>query len=268
MYSRDGFLLARGNNRVLPHFLDSLPPPILHWKYNRIIFTSIDFYLCGIFSDFYRNTNLANSLRDISLMISLAFAVATDLTIVLLRGRAHLCEENLCDVHARTKNDRYRVHVRELKCNIQIVSWIYQSCGIMDDQSETRKWWLSWELDEVFLWSEFLDTHPEDRYARSQDKSLLRRDSDFFIFWKDMIRRVDVHDRIIFYDQELISEADIVARGLKPGEIEVRDRNRVIFYRGANVTIGEKHNGYKKTKQAYEEGGRNQVNHRVIVSFF
>jgi activator of HSP90 ATPase len=72
---------------------------------------------------------------DIARHIGFAFSISPYFSIILLRWAGHLSKEELRDIHTRSENDRYRVHIRELEGDIEVVTRIDKSCCIMDDQA-------------------------------------------------------------------------------------------------------------------------------------
>ena len=178
---------------------------------------------------------------DIARHIGFPFSISTDFSVVLLRRARHLSEEKLSNIHTRTEDDRDGVHIREFECDIEIVTGVDQSCSIVHDESESSKRWLPWELDEVFLTSEFLYTCAEDCDSWAEDESIFVGDDDLFVFRKHFIHRVDIAYRVILHDEKSITETDIVARGLESRLIEIGDRDISRSYRSADVTVRKIH---------------------------
>lgn len=173
--------------------------------------------------------------------ICLSFTITSDFSIILDRWRAHLRKKYLCDIHTRTEDNRYRVHIRELECDIEIVSRIDETCSIMDDKPKSCEWWLSRKLDEILLRSEFFYTRTQYRDPRTEDKSCLSSYYDFFITREDFIDWIYIRDGIIFYDKEFWPKTYIIAGWLEAHRIEIRDTNITRFEGYLDVTIREIH---------------------------
>ena len=173
--------------------------------------------------------------------ICLALTISPNFSIVLFWRTRHLRKKNLSYIHTWSQNNRNRVHICELKCDIEIMSRIDKSCSIMDDEAKSSKRWFTRKLDKVFLRTKFLNTCTKYGNTRTKDKSFFFRHHNLFIFGQNLVHRVDIHHRIILYNQEPVTKPDIITRWLKTSRIKVRNRNITRLYTSTDVSIGKIH---------------------------
>jgi len=89
--------------------------------------------------DYMKKRGKCELFFDISHHILLPFSVPTHFFIVPIWRTRHLSKEELSNIHTRTEDDRYRVHIRQFKCDVEIVPRIDESCSIMHDESDTSQ---------------------------------------------------------------------------------------------------------------------------------
>ena len=174
-------------------------------------------------------------------MILFPFSISTDLTIVLEWWWTEIREEYLRDIHTRSEYNRASIHIRELEGDIEIVSRIDESGGIMDDESEPRERRFPWELDEILLRAKFLDTRTQNGHSRTKYEPILCRYGNLLILRKYLLHGVNIRDRIVLHDKELLTEANIVARWLQSWTMEIGDEDIALFECSMDITIRKIH---------------------------
>ena len=193
----------------------------------------------GICEWFFENLLV---LVDIGSEVLRAVLVPSGFLIIAIYGRGEDREKYLSNLHTRPEDDGDRAHVRELEGDMQKVSRIDETRSIVDDQSEPRKWWLPREVCEILMTAELFDTRAENRHSWPQDKSLFCCHCYLFICRKDLPHWVNIGNRMRLHDEELVSETDIIARGLESLGIESCDTDITWLHPSTDVTIGEIHN--------------------------
>ncbi len=172
--------------------------------------------------------------------------VAASLCVVALWRTRELGEKQLRDSHARAQYDRDTIEIGELERDIEEVSGIDDPRGIVHDEPESCERALAREMNEIFFTSEIVCARAEDTHPGMQYKVSVWLDDDLSVFREDLLYGVDHGCPVCVDGEELVTEQNIVARGLYPGLIEVREGDVAGMDGGDDLVVGEVHNREKR----------------------
>jgi hypothetical protein len=96
-------------------------------------------------------------------------------------------------------------------------------------------------MSEILMTPELFDTHAKDRHSWTENKSLFCSHNNLFIFREYLIHRINIGHRVWLDNEELVTESDIIARGLETLGLKICDTDITGLDSCTDITIREIH---------------------------